>query len=368
MSSIPPEPTSPQGARDAGRLPSVSPDQNLPPVEPPSAGFLLQLFVVPAVIVACVVLVWFTIESLARCGEQDPTAIVRGLRGSNGFQQAKDLADMLATPQRYSLNTNRELAKGLATYLDELVEAGGDDDGSMKMRYFLASALGQFQLDDGLPALVNAARKDPDQAVRRRALNAISALAGGLRGLDPPQYLASEDLNEVLLESARDEDQLVRSETAFAIGVIAAAPEADSRLIDALVELADDPYTDARFNAAPALARLGNPVAPKAVAEMLDLEAIAASVSGEKRITEDQTNVSLRSQQARKRDMIVHNALGAIDALLKQKTSPDALEPLETALAKFVAAAPQVQDPAPIPNEMVDVAKKTLARVRAARP
>ena len=104
----------------------VSSDQLLPPVEPPSAGFLLQLFVVPAVIVAGVVLVWFTIESMARGGEQDPDAIVKALRGANGFQQAKDLADMLGTPERYSLHKNRDLAQKLAAYLDELVEQGDD--------------------------------------------------------------------------------------------------------------------------------------------------------------------------------------------------------------------------------------------------
>ena len=98
----------------------MSSDELLPPVEPPSAGFLLQLFVVPAVIVAGVVLVWFVIESLARGGEQDPEAIVAALRSpTQGFQQAKDLADMLRVPERYpELKVNRDLAKKLG----ELVE------------------------------------------------------------------------------------------------------------------------------------------------------------------------------------------------------------------------------------------------------
>ena len=327
---------------------------------------MLQLFVVPAVIVAGVVLVWFTIESLARGGEQDPAAILRALRGANGFQQAKDLADMLATPERYSLSTNRELAQGLAAYLDELVAAGDDAEGAVTMRYFLASSLGEFQVDDGLAALVNAARNDPERDIRRRALNAISALGGGLKTLDPPQYLTSEELDDALVALARDQDELVRSEAAFAIGVVAAKPEADSRLLEALVELADDPYTDARFNAALALARLGHPIAAKAVAEMFDPEAIAASLSGEKPITEDQTDVALRSQQARKRDMILHNALGAVDALLERKPPAASLAVLQEALAKFVAAAPKVQDPAPLPDELIRAAKKALSKVQAA--
>ena len=36
----------------------VNPDDSLPPVEPPSAAFLVQLFLVPGIIVAIIVCVW----------------------------------------------------------------------------------------------------------------------------------------------------------------------------------------------------------------------------------------------------------------------------------------------------------------------
>jgi hypothetical protein len=86
---------------------------------------LLQLFVVPAVIVACVVLVWFGIESLARSGEKDPDAIVRALRSNQGFQMANDLNGMLQMRERYpELQASHELATNIAKYLDELVEQG----------------------------------------------------------------------------------------------------------------------------------------------------------------------------------------------------------------------------------------------------
>ena len=35
----------------------ISPNDALPPVEPPSAGFIVQLFVIPAVIVAIIIIV-----------------------------------------------------------------------------------------------------------------------------------------------------------------------------------------------------------------------------------------------------------------------------------------------------------------------
>jgi hypothetical protein len=345
----------------------VSSEQLLPPVEPPSAGFLLQLFVVPAIIVACVVLVWFGIESLARRGQQDTATILRELRGANGFQEANDLAEMLRVPERYpDLRTNRELAQGVAHYLDELTAAGDASDNAVTMRYFLVTLLGEMHVDDGLPAILQAARRDPERDVRRKAVNAIAVLAGSLAKLKPPQHLPSEDLVKALVELANDQDELVRSETAFAIGVVADAPDADSRLVDALRVLADDPYTDARFNAAVALARIGSPLAPRAVAEMFDLEAIAASVSGEKPITGDETEQQLHRQQAYKRNTILTSALSAVTIMVDRQTPAEQLAPVRAALEKFLAAAPTVQDPAPLPKELLDAAQRALAKLKPA--
>lgn len=369
MSSIPPDPTSPQGARDPRSTPApLSSDQLLPPVEPPSAGFLLQLFVVPAIIVACVVLLWFVIESLARSGAQDPAAILSGLRSSNQarFQQAKDLADMLGTPERYpELKSSHELAQGVAAYLDELIDAASNAEAEVTMRYFLVSVLGEIQVDDGVAVLVKAARRDPERDVRRKAINSLAVLAGSLSALKPPQYLASDELVDALVALANDKDELVRSETAFALGVVGAAPDPDARIEEKLHELADDPYTDARFNAAVGLARIGSPLAPPAVAEMLDLEAIGSSLVGEKAISADQTEQALRSRQAYKRNTIITSALSAIGMLLEHKTPPAALAPIAQALAAFIAAAPGVQDPSPVPGELIDAAKRMLARVEA---
>jgi HEAT repeat protein len=370
MPSIPSDPVDSKRDQNEPRRPApVSADALLPPVEPPSAGFLLQLFVVPAVIVAAVVLLWFVIESLARSGEQDPDAIVAALRSSNQarFQQAKDLADMLRVPERYpELKANHELARKLGELLQEQVAAGADDEGSVTMRYFLATALGEFHVDDGLPALLEAAERDPDRDVRRRAVNAIAVLAGSLAALTPPQSLARDEVIEPLLALADDQDELIRSETAFALGIVGMTAEDDSRLEDALRRLADDPYTDARFNAAAGLARLGSPLAPSTVAEMFEFEAIGSSISGEKPLTEDQTKQELRSQQAYKRDTILSSALSAVDLMLEHGLKGPALAPVEKALAAFIAQAPKVQDPAPVPPELIDAARATLERVKAA--
>jgi HEAT repeat protein len=179
--------------------------------------------------------------------------------------------------------------------------------------------------------------------------------------------LESEELTALLVALASDKDELVRSEAAFAIGVVAVGPELDARLEDALRALADDPYTDARFNAAVALARIGSPLAPTAVAEMLDPEAIMSSLVGEKAIAVDETKQQLRSRQAYKRNTILTSALSAVGLMLEHKTPAAALGVVEQAIEKFIAAAPAIQDPSPVPDEIVDAAQRALEQVQAAR-
>ena len=371
-SSIPPQNEFSQGVADPdnryARMRTGS-DELLPPVEPPSAGFIIQLFVIPAVIVAAVVGIWFVIETLARRGEQDPAKIVAALRSNNQarFQQAKELADMLRLPQRYpELKISHELSSQIAAYVDEMVDAGRPEDAEVTMRIFLVTALGEFQVADGLPALVNAALHDPQRDVRRRAINAIAVLAGSMAALKPPQPLVDEELTAALLALADDQDELVRSETTFAIGVAAEAPEADPRLVEKLVVLADDPYTDARFNAAAALARLGHPAASAAVAEMFDVDSIAASVSGEKALTPEVTEESLAKQRAFKRNMILSSALKSTNRLRETPALPaEAFGPLEEAVEGFLKSVEKLQKEEPVPDELVDEAERTLVRVKA---
>jgi HEAT repeat protein len=369
--SIPPQNEFSQGVVDADNRYArarTSSDELLPPVEPPSAGFIIQLFVIPAVIVAAVVAIWFVIETLARRGEQDPAKIVSALRSNNQarFQQAKELADMLRLPERYpELKASRDLSQQIAAYLDEMVAAGRPEDAEVTMRIFLVTALGEFHVDDGLPALLNAAQNDPERDVRRRAVNAIAVLAGAMAGLKPPQPLTSAELTDALLKLADEQDELIRSETTFAIGVVAGPPDADPPLAEKLVELADDPYTDARFNAAAALARLGHLAAPAAVAEMFDPESLAASLSGEKALTAEVTAESLAAQKVFKRNMILSSGLKSTTQLLATPALPAAsFAPLETALEGFLGSLEELQKTGPVPDELVDEAERTLTRVK----
>ena len=70
------QPTASSDWRDPTRGPAPA---DLPPVEAPSAGFIVQLFVIPAIVVAVVIFVWLLFGKLAG-GERDPTEYVRRLR------------------------------------------------------------------------------------------------------------------------------------------------------------------------------------------------------------------------------------------------------------------------------------------------
>src|SRR3954467_4164193 len=66
-----------------------------PPVEAPSAGFIVQLFVIPAVVVAVVVVVWLLFGKIAG-GERDAMEYVRLLRSpSANWRAAFELASLI---------------------------------------------------------------------------------------------------------------------------------------------------------------------------------------------------------------------------------------------------------------------------------
>lgn len=331
--------------------PTVTTDDLLPPVEPPSAGFILQLFVVPAVIVLAVVLLWLLVTTLATQGDQDPTKIVAALRGSNQarWQKAEELASMLRLEKRYpELKHNSQLAQELAKLLDEEVEAGRDDKNSISLRYYLCRVLGEFYVDDGVEVLLKAAREDPERDVRREAINALAVLSSARSKLDPPLGLEHPQLVETLTALANDSDDLVRSQTAFALGVFTMSPEADPQLQVELGNLVDDLYSDARYNAALGLARQGNLRAIGAVIEMFDLDALTKNVANE-------TTPAL---QAYKRDTIVKNALDAARMLMEKNPNAD-FSSLRTAIERFVENSTAWQPPAP--DSLIERAKKLLS-------
>jgi len=353
---MPSNPTSENPASEPSA--PVSVDELLPPIEPPSGGFILQLFVIPGVIVLIVVLLGLLFTALATQGEQDPTKIVAALRSSNQsrWQKADELANMLRLEQRYpELKHNAELAAQLAQLLEEEVEAGLDDQNSISLRYYLCRVLGEFYVDDGVEVLLKTARDDQERDIRREAINALAVLSHSLAELEPPQTLEHPQFVETMTALANDQDDLVRSQTAFALGVFVLSPEADPRLSSELELLVDDLYSDARYNAALALARQGNLRADggvvEAVIEMLDPEALKLNTASEES----------PAMQTFKRDTILDNALDAARLLLEKNPKANLLE-LRNAVKQFVESAPDWK-PKRVPPSLVERAEALLAEM-----
>lgn len=291
-------------------------DESLPPVEPPSAGFILQLFVVPAVMVIIIVLVWLMFNWLAHMGS-DPQDYVAALRRGNvaRWQAAVNLANAMRSNAKLKQDT--ALADQLAKLLEsELQTAGEPSTNDIQTRAYLCKALGEFETPVGLPVLLKAAGAKSDVQVRRAAIESIALLAANVGRREP---LTDSQLVPVLLAAASDEESGIREVAAYTLGVLG-GPEAIPRL-HALV---NDAAPNVRFNAATGLARWGDPAAIGVLVEMLNPDD-AAGIAGE---TDD-------AAKDFKRKSILMNALRATTQLATSNPTAD-LKPLEIAVSKLV--------------------------------
>jgi len=250
-------------------------DDALPPVEPPSAGFILQLFVVPGVIVAVIVLVFLTFTWLAR--KSDPQKYIAALQrpGPGRWQAAATLADVLRDGRYEEFRRDEDACRALAAMLQEEIRRGDEEVGrsenAIKLRQFLCRVLGEFHIDAGLAALIEAAttvRYPAELDVQCWALDGLCVLAGSSE--QGPQVLSPEDrdrLTDVLLDLAGDQHAPVRYRVAYGLGVVGG-----DRAAQRLEAMLADPNPDVRYNAAAGLARHGREAATEVLLEMLQPE------------------------------------------------------------------------------------------------
>ena len=316
---------------NASPLPPEKPsvDRSLPPVEPPTAGFIMQLFLIPMIIVTIIVMVWLAVNWLAHMGS-DPYELARNLTRVNdkSWQDAATLADLLRNPRHEHLKSDRRLAQELARVLETQIDAGGMSDEEIKLRIFVARALGEFAVPDGLPALVKAAQAEREPAesdVRRTALEALAVLASNVG----PETLQNDpELMRAVLEASREratdndpEDRRakLRERAAFALGVIGGEAARDR-----LALMLADPYANARFNAATGLARHGDERAVPIILEMLDPQ--SSQAVGDEALAEG---------REWKRLQVLTNGIRAAELLAERNPRAD-LQALEAALRSLV--------------------------------
>lgn len=231
--------------------PELSDD--LPPVQPPSAGFIVQLFVVPGLIVLAVVAVWALFGRIA-AGEQDWRKLAQELQSPNthirnramyGLAQVLD-QDRLRGEQGQHLASNPEIVRGLSDQLVKELQAGSSSTESVAIQQYLTRALGLLNAPDSargsLPgatsateadrsgaaglrqaaaASMNAALKSAleptrDIEIRKSAAASIAFIAS--RALERGEPLDAPELVQALIDASSAQEPIMRHAVAWTLG------------------------------------------------------------------------------------------------------------------------------------------------------
>ncbi|HUG92419.1 MAG TPA: hypothetical protein VML55_16390 [Planctomycetaceae bacterium] len=239
-------------------------DDELPPVKPPSAGFIAQLFVVPGLIVLAIVGVVGLFGKLSE-SEQDWRELVQELRSSNQHRRwraAHGLAHLLMVDQErpageQRLADNPRVAQALVALLDEELASRSSADDDVKQQAFVARTLGNLDVPEVvLPALQRAMQPQHALEVRKNAIASLAVMFG--RHAEPAPagrpradlLLDRSGLVADVIEVSHDSEALIRQLAAFTLGLL---PTDESRHRLEVLLSDSDAYT--RENAAFGLAR-----------------------------------------------------------------------------------------------------------------
>jgi HEAT repeat protein len=228
----------------------------LPPIEPPSAGFIMQLFVVPALIVLAVVVVWAFFGKIA-ASEEDWRELVEDIRNTNEHRRwrgADGLARLLQSDQQLGesgqhLSSNPEIANTLVGLFDEQLKRHSQREDDLKQEAFVARTLGLLDSPKVvLPALERGMQPEQDREVRKNSIASIAVIAG--RASEAHHPIDNTEVVKDLVTATSDSDNLIRDVSTFALGLI---PTDQSR--ERLTVLLADADLNTRVNAAVGLAR-----------------------------------------------------------------------------------------------------------------
>ncbi|MDR3634983.1 MAG: HEAT repeat domain-containing protein [Isosphaeraceae bacterium] len=241
---------------------------DLPPVEAPSAGFIVQLFVIPAIVVFVVILVWLLFGKLAG-GERDAMSYVEMLRSPNAnWRAAHELASLIQNDPKLS-NDPRLLGE-----LTDLLSHDLDREDNPELTKFVALSLGAFQtLDaelsggrkvDPLAALARALEPKQPLPVRIAAAMSLAKQAARSEGkLEDPGAV------KALGTAAHDGEPALRQVAIYALGFCGGEGAAEL-----LRDRLNDEDRDVRYNAACALGRRGDLAAAAILRELLSSKAL----------------------------------------------------------------------------------------------
>ena len=255
----------------------------LPPVEPPSARFIIQLFVIPAAIVLVLVIAYVGFVQLPfgrlANGGRDVMDYVRSIKSENEhrrWRSAQDLANLINNDSR--LAKDPRLLGELTALLDHELRTPNPD--KPQLPQFLALALGTFQtvnadpVDgrkvDPIESLCQALGSEQPTAVRVAAAISLSRLAGRFEGL-----ASDSKALDTLVANVATPDAEVRQHIAYALGYFPS--DKAIKALDTRIQT-DEEVLEVRYNAAVALARLGSPSAKDTLREMLSPADLAQTI------------------------------------------------------------------------------------------
>jgi len=233
--------------------------EHLPPVEPPSASFIVQLFLVPAIIVAAVIGLYVLFGKLA-AGDTDWRQLVSDIKSDNPnvrWRAALNLAEGLDSDEARGLE-GQHLASvpEIATALNDLtlqqLKSTARNEEQQQQLAFLLKALGRMDAVDQIrPALRASLDEAQEGEIRKQALQAVAMIAG--RRQAKGETLTDSELVDSVIAASQSPDPVLRQHAAFALGLIG-GPVGESRL----GELLEDPDEMTRMNAAIGFARAGS--------------------------------------------------------------------------------------------------------------
>ena len=267
----------PDSETESASIPSAQQPlpEELPPVEPPSARFIVQLFLIPGLIVFAVVALWLLFGKLT-ASPQDITMTLQDLRSANPHVSGRAqwnlthmlIADAKLGDKGQQLSRNPLVADALATLLIEKLKKISKDKDHLAQQEFLSRALGWVDLpDNAFPALGQAMHIRPEprsdnpkdqelrelqQEIRKSAIASIARIAG--RAAERGETVNHPDLVEDLIDVSADVEPTVRQVAAFCLGLFP-TQAANERLVGLLID-ADEAT---QMNAAMALARQKSP-------------------------------------------------------------------------------------------------------------
>jgi hypothetical protein len=224
-------------------------DPGLPPVQPPSGRFIVQLFVVPGAIVLGVVALLIALSSYMS-SSRTPEFFLQQLDSANDdirWRGESDLAQILkrteSGSQKWKVDAHfaMEIAERLRKAIDELARleketasivtnlpshqhdlAWGKLETQRNRINFLASALGEFHVPVGVPLLAELCTNEASPDIkgntlqRRKAIWSLFNLGANTRAFTKlPLEKQSEALDALRAESALDTSRAAWARTAL---------------------------------------------------------------------------------------------------------------------------------------------------------